>query len=537
MNVIQKTKSMLEKFSPCNASEEKALTLALRCIENEKHLSRKEKTHFTASAFVVDEERQRTLFVFHKKFQSYSFAGGHADGDADFINVAARELFEETGVEGVLLTAIPVSIDLLRGEGENDSEHINITYAFSASSAQRLRVCERENSDVRWFELSKWEDAVCEEHMKVVYRKIIGRIFDIFQKKEEAVSLMPQKLFRWFDKNKRDLPWRKNKDFYRVWISEIMLQQTRVEAVKEHYLRFLEAFPTVQSLAEAKEDEVLKMWEGLGYYTRAKNLHKAAKQIASQNMYPQTYAQIRALAGVGEYTAGAIGSIALGLCTPAVDGNVLRVLARVREWYLCIDSAAAKEEAKQILTPLYRDTAKNGDLSESLMELGALVCLPNKKPECESCPLVDICLSRQNGTSETLPVKKTKQQRKKVSYEIYLLRYQEKIALEKRKDGLLGGLYGFPYSSLFSSDQDRITYLKKRFENVKKVEFVGKEAHIFTHVEWDMRLYLVICGQESGSDLQWADKNALDNVYGLPTAFKKCLRFAFSADALRKEQE
>ena len=207
---------------------------------------------------------------------------------------------------------------------------------------------------------------------------------------------IPKPLLSWFGENARALPWRENRDPYRVWLSEIMLQQTRVETVKGYYERFLSVCPTVQALAEAAEDTVLKLWEGLGYYSRARNLHKAAKQIAANGgKFPTTYDELRELPGIGDYTAGAIASICFDRPTPAVDGNVLRVISRLTELPLPISEPVVKRAVFDALEKVYpRDAC--GEFTQALMELGAVVCVPNGAPHCSECPLLSVCRASRN---------------------------------------------------------------------------------------------------------------------------------------------
>ena len=323
----------------------------------------------------------------------------------------------------------------------------------------------------------------------------------------EAVKL----LLEWFAQNKRVLPWRERRDFYRVWVSEIMLQQTRVEAVKEYYLNFMERFPTVEKLAEAEEDEVLKAWEGLGYYSRARNLLKAAKQIAREGI-PNSYREIRSLAGVGDYTAGAIASIAFSLPCPAVDGNVLRVLTRYFADESNIDEPQTKANFTEVLRRAYPEAA--GDFCEALMELGAIVCVPNGAPLCGACPWSKLCRAHLLGEEERYPVRSEKKARKIVNATVCVLKHGDKYALEKRtQKGLLAGMWQFPF-----------------FEEGKEVPAFGKRLaskrakHIFTHVEWHMTGYLVEA-EECYPQYEWRTKEEIISSYAIPSAFKAFLEW------------
>jgi A/G-specific adenine glycosylase len=263
-------------------------------------------------------------------------------------------------------------------------------------------------------------------------------------------------LLGWYDRVKRDLPWRSSPDFYRVWVSEIMLQQTRVEAVIPYYRRFLERFPSVKSLAAAPDTEVLARWSGLGYYSRARNLHRAAQQIASQGL-PRTYDEVRALAGVGPYTAAAISSIALRLPHAAVDGNVLRLVSRLANDASEITAAATRrrfgESAAHLLDP-----GRPGDFNQAMMELGATVCMP-RSPDCTMCPVAAFCAARAAGTERALPVKLQKQKTRAVEIHVALLERNGRIFLVQRDRGerRLAGFWELPPKDHFPETQALLT--------------------------------------------------------------------------------
>ena len=289
---------------------------------------------------------------------------------------------------------------------------------------------------------------------------------------KDAVPL----LLAWYRVCKRDLPWRKNRTFYTTLVSELMLQQTRVEAVKERYVRFLERFPTPQALAAASEEEVLKLWEGLGYYTRARNLHRAAQTIAAEG-YPADFRGVRALAGVGDYTAGAICSIALHLPEPAVDGNVLRILSRLSADAGNIDEPAVRARYADALRAVY--PPETGEFCEALMELGAIVCLPNGAPLCGACPWSGLCRAHAAGREAEFPMRGAKKARRIVEATVFVLRCGDRYALEKRPaKGLLAGLWQFPF---FSDPPPSF--------GTPIAELSAK--HVFTHVEWRMQGKLV----------------------------------------------
>lgn len=331
---------------------------------------------------------------------------------------------------------------------------------------------------------------------------------------------LPSLLLPWFSKNKRALPWRENKNPYYVWISEIMLQQTRVEAVRNYFLRFIAAFPTVSALANADTDTVLKLWEGLGYYSRARNLHKAAQKIASDfsGHFPETYGEILSLPGVGEYTAGAVSSISFEAPTPAVDGNVLRVASRITNSDLPIDRPDVKKDITENLRRVYPEGAC-GDFTQSLMELGAMVCIP-KSPRCEMCPLQAVCLSYKAGTAASLPKKSPKKERRIEEKTVFFLTLGDSIAIKKRKStGLLAGLFELPNTEGHLSPHAAIRFLESLGVAPEAPTREARRVHIFTHVEWHMVCYHIPVKHATDAFI-WANRAALTTEYALPTAFR-----------------
>ena len=328
-------------------------------------------------------------------------------------------------------------------------------------------------------------------------------------------------LIRWFRENKRDLPWRQTKDPYAVWVSEIMLQQTRVEAVKPYYIRFLQTLPTVKDLANADEEVILKLWEGLGYYSRVRNMQKAAIQIMEDfgGVFPANQKDLLSLKGIGPYTAGAVGSIAFGLPIPAVDGNVLRVMSRITADASDISLQITKKEWESRLAEIMPQECA-GDLNQALMELGAMVCLPNGAPKCEICPARMMCEAYKNGLTEILPVRAKKKARKIEERTVLLLFQNGKAALRKRADtGLLASLWEFP-SVLGNLDEAGVSLtLAQMGLSAKSIEPTGSAKHIFTHIEWDMKGYFADVTGET-DDLFWTDAAAFDAA-AIPTAFKK----------------
>jgi len=333
-------------------------------------------------------------------------------------------------------------------------------------------------------------------------------------------------LTEWYKKNARDLPWRKNTDAYRVWVSEIMLQQTRVDTVIAYYERFMRIFPTMNALAEGSEEQLLKLWEGLGYYARARNLQKAAKIICEkyQGIFPSQYDKILALPGIGAYTAGAISSIAFEKPVAAVDGNVLRVITRLTQDNHDITDEKFKKKITQQLNQIYPLKAC-GIFTQSLMELGAVVCVPNGMPKCEECPLKQLCGAYTSHTPLAFPVKKKKAARKIEQKTVLLLNTKNQIALHKRAaGGLLGGMWELPNLEGTKSIEELTEWLREQGLTAVSIKKGVKKKHIFTHIEWHMDSYIVDCENVSNAaSFVWSNKDELENKYALPTAFKKFL--------------
>lgn len=331
---------------------------------------------------------------------------------------------------------------------------------------------------------------------------------------QQRLKLALEVLCTWYRNGHRDLPWRRTAEPYPVWVSEIMLQQTRVQAVIPYYERFMQALPTVQALAEAPEEQLLKLWEGLGYYTRARSLQKAARIICEQyggNM-PCAYDALLALPGIGPYTAGAVASIAGGQKRPAVDGNVLRVLSRLfaREWD--IKTQAVKRQAERELLEAMPDSYP-GDCNQALMELGAMVCLPNGEPLCDTCPVAAYCLAKERGIQQSLPVKAAKKARPVEKRVVCLLWKDGRIALQKRpQKGLLASMWEFPN---FLEGEDMQEQLGISIQNIKSLR---EAKHIFTHLEWHMT-GMEAQTNESGY-FTWVSPDQLEHDIALPSAFR-----------------
>lgn len=344
----------------------------------------------------------------------------------------------------------------------------------------------------------------------------------MINEEKQRYEKLPDVLIPWYRENARDLPWRKDKDPYHVWVSEIMLQQTRVEAVKGYYVRFLERLPDISALAAVSEEELLKLWEGLGYYNRAKNLQKAAKIIVEENngVFPSEYNEILALPGIGDYTAGAIASNCFEESTPAVDGNVLRVITRITGNRNDIAKAAVKKQISGNLEKVY-PKGQCGTFTQSLMELGAIICLPNGKPKCDCCPASEFCFAHQNSIEQELPVKTKKNQRKIEEKTVFILQYKNKMAVRKRDNsGLLAGLWEFPNVNDTLTPQEAIEQAVKWGTDPEKLEREVLRSHIFSHVQWNMVGYYIVCAQEN-EEFVWVTQEELENKIALPSAFKK----------------
>ena len=335
-----------------------------------------------------------------------------------------------------------------------------------------------------------------------------------------VLKLLPNALLPWYREHRRDLPWRADREPYHIWVSEIMLQQTRVEAVKGYYARFLERLPDVESLARCDDDELHKLWEGLGYYSRVRNLKKAAQVIVSEyeGRFPTEYAQVRALPGIGDYTAGAICSIAFGQPTPAVDGNVLRVLSRLRAAGEPIDLPQEKKGVREELAAVYPADCP-GEFTQALMELGATLCGPNWEPRCAECPCRSFCEGRENWQS--YPVKLPKKAKKQETRTVFLLRCGEKWAVEKRPDkGLLASLWQFPNESGHFTPQEAVAWAEEKGLHPRNVERSIDRHHIFTHIRWDLRGWFLEVDDPAG-DFTWLTLEEIDEQAALPTAFRQ----------------
>ena len=336
----------------------------------------------------------------------------------------------------------------------------------------------------------------------------------------KELKYIVEPLLLWFYQNKRDLPWRKTVNPYHIWVSENMLQQTRVEAVKPYYERFLQTLPTVKDLAEADEETILKLWEGLGYYSRVRNMQKAAIQIMQEHdgVFPSDYSKLLKLKGIGPYTAGAVGSIAFHLPVPAVDGNVLRVMSRITADPSDISLQKTKKYWEERITEIL-PVEHPGDLNQALMELGATVCLPNGVPKCEICPIRKYCEAYRRNTVMLYPVKAEKKARLMEHLNVFFCIYENKIAIGKRSDkGLLSGLWELP-----NCQRDVAPPIALQELGILKAEIepMKSQKHIFTHVEWHMDCYFIKVSKKTSSELLWITKEEVEQNYTLPSAFKK----------------
>ncbi|MDO4260628.1 MAG: A/G-specific adenine glycosylase [Eubacteriales bacterium] len=331
-------------------------------------------------------------------------------------------------------------------------------------------------------------------------------------------------LLSWYDKHARVLPWREDPSPYRVWVSEIMLQQTRVEAVKPFFERFLKALPDVQALADCPEDQLLKLWEGLGYYNRVRNMQKAARIVAEEygGAFPADFDLLLRLPGVGSYTAGAIGSIAFGLQVPAVDGNVLRVLSRVEASYEDILKQSVKTDMENRIRRII-PAGRAGDFNQALIEIGAIVCVPNGKARCEECPLAFLCRAKALGVVDELPKKKAKKERRIEERTVLILKEGDRVAIRKRPPkGLLAGLYELPSLDGQLGERQVLAAVREWGLSPLRILPLQGAKHIFSHVEWHMTGYAVSLeetGEMEESGLLFVDVAETEKRYPIPSAF------------------
>ncbi len=375
--------------------------------------------------------------------------------------------------------------------------------------------------------------------------------------KDYDLEQLVSPLLQWFLNHARVLPWREEPTPYRVWVSEIMLQQTRVEAVKPYFERFTTALPDADALSACPEDELLKLWEGLGYYNRVRNMQKAAVEVVENygGQLPADYEKLLKLKGIGHYTAGAIASIAYGIPVPAVDGNVLRVLTRVSADDTDIMKQSFRNQMETLLEKLMHGTSdrneKNvfswmedaddlrmqvyhqnlaGAFNQALMELGATVCVPNGAPLCEECPWKDLCEAKKQGLIGQIPVKSKAKPRKIEEKTVLILRDDDKVAIRKRpQKGLLAGLYELPNVEGSMEQEEVVSLVKQMGYAPIRIQPLGEAKHIFSHIEWHMTGYVIRVEEpemrqqvQSGSqkdDLLFVNAEDAKEKYAIPSAF------------------
>lgn len=336
-------------------------------------------------------------------------------------------------------------------------------------------------------------------------------------------------LIEWFRNNARDLPWRHTRDPYRIWVSEIMLQQTRVEAVKPYYARFLNALPDVYALANATEEQLLKLWEGLGYYSRVRNMQKAARAVVEQydGLFPSDLQLLQKLPGIGEYTAGAIASIAYGISAPAVDGNVMRVMARLKGDQRDIFDPALKKEFSRMIAPCVSKTDPSA-YNQGLIELGATVCLPKGMAQCDLCPLSSYCVAFQQQLVDQIPAPKQQKPRKIDLRTVMIIQSDREVLVEKRPNkGLLAGLWQLPSMDGHCDEKTVLSAAQKWGMDVLRIEPLPAAKHIFTHIEWHMIGYrLHLSGiSDIPEGMVSASIEDLEANYPLPSAFSAYLPY------------
>ncbi|NCB92005.1 MAG: A/G-specific adenine glycosylase [Clostridia bacterium] len=339
------------------------------------------------------------------------------------------------------------------------------------------------------------------------------------------IDRIVEPLLEWYKENHRILPWRESKNPYYIWISEIMLQQTRVEAVKPYFERFIHALPSIKDVAVCPEQQLMKLWEGLGYYNRVRNIQKAAVEVVEQyqGSLPKDYGQLKELPGIGNYTAGAVASIAYGIPVPAVDGNVLRVHARLTESYDDILKQSVKTKVEMEMQRIMPQEHP-GEFNQALMELGAMVCVPNGMAKCESCPISHLCVAYEHQTVMELPVKKKKKERRREEKTVLVIKDGERAAIRRRPDkGLLAGLYELPNLNGHLGEEEVLKWLKRYQLLPLRIQALDGAKHIFSHVEWDMIGYVINVASlenEKERDMLFVDIKDIEKKYPVPAAFQ-----------------
>ena len=356
------------------------------------------------------------------------------------------------------------------------------------------------------------------------YNENLTDVKEIFRKGD--LRAIPKPLLKWYDNNRRILPWREQPTPYRVWVSEIMLQQTRVEAVKPYFQRFMDTLPDIAALAEAPEETLLKLWEGLGYYNRARNLQKAAQAIMAEygGRMPDSREELLKLPGIGSYTAGAVASIAYGRAVPAVDGNVLRVISRYRaDGRDMLNDKVRKSVEEDLKAVMPKD--RPGDFNQALMELGAIVCIPNGAPKCGECPWEASCKAHIEGRETEFPKKAAKKARSIEKKTILVIQDAMRAAIRKRPaKGMLAGMYEFPSEEGHLSQEEVLALLKEKGLHPLRIQKLPDSRHVFTHREWDMIGYAVrvdelepVGGTQEG--LLFIEPSLTEKEYPIPSAY------------------
>ena len=339
-----------------------------------------------------------------------------------------------------------------------------------------------------------------------------------------------QPLISWYRQNKRILPWRDQKNAYYTWVSEIMLQQTRVEAVKPYFLRFIGELPDVKALAECPEEKLMKLWEGLGYYNRVRNMQSAAQVVVAEygGVLPASYDELLALKGIGSYTAGAIASIAYDIPVPAVDGNVLRVFSRITEDRQDIMKQSVRSQVEEKLLGIMPKDAP-GDFNQALMELGAVVCVPNGPARCMECPVAALCKAYHHGTVDELPVKAPKKKRTIENKTVLVIQDGECTAIRKRpQEGILAGLYELPNVEGHLSMDEALQKVKEMNLEPLHIEVLPEAKHIFSHIEWRMigyRIHVSSLEERKEAPFIFTEKKQSEKQYAIPSAFRAYIKY------------
>ena len=349
-------------------------------------------------------------------------------------------------------------------------------------------------------------------------------------KDRSMLNEIVQPLTDWYRQNKRILPWRDQNNAYYTWVSEIMLQQTRVEAVKPYFQRFIGELPDVQALAECPEEKLMKLWEGLGYYNRVRNMQMAARTVVCEyeGKLPASYEELLSLKGIGNYTAGAIASIAYQIPVPAVDGNVLRVISRITEDRQDIMKQSVRRQIEESLLEIMPEDIP-GDFNQALMELGAVVCVPNGSAHCEACPVSEYCFAYRHGTVEELPVKAPKKERILQNRTVLVIQDGEKTAIQKRPEkGLLAGLYELPNLLGHLTREEVLDKVKNMQLEPLYIEKLPDAKHIFSHIDWRLTGYLIrVASLDTDRELPFifAEKKQSEKQYAIPSAFRAYVKY------------